>query len=106
MIAILIPLRDKYYGTKIYLYFEDGYEHEIITLNDPGDFTPSERELAKHGFTVEQWDNNEEVDNGFGGKTEIKKMDLICSGHFESRLTYERALKLIRRVNTPGRMDI
>lgn len=34
-----------------------------------------------------------------GGKAPIREMDLICDSHFESRLTYERALKLVKIIN-------
>jgi hypothetical protein len=99
MKAILKPLEDKYYGTEIELHFDDGEEKEVIKFWNSGDFEPSIRELERLGYTQEQWDKNEKVDNGCGGKTEIRKMDLICDSHFESRLTYERALKFLRLIN-------
>ena len=99
MKAILKPLKGKYYGTEIEIHFEDGEEKEVLKFWNSGDFEPSVRELERNGYTQEQWDKNEEVDNGWDGKTEIRKMDLICDSHFESRLTYERALKLVRLIN-------
>ena len=99
MKAILKPLKGKYYGTEIEIHFEDGEEKEVVKFWNSGDFEPSVRELEQHGYTQVQWDKNEEVDNGWGGKTEIRKMDLTCDSHFESRLTYERALKLVRLIN-------
>jgi hypothetical protein len=99
MKATLKPLTGKYYGTEVVIDFQDGESVEVLKLWNNSDFQPSVRELDKHGYTQEQWDNNEEVDNGWGGKTEIRKMDLTSDSHFESKLTYERALKLVNLIN-------
>jgi hypothetical protein len=99
MKAILKPLEGKYYGTEIEIDFGDGREKETLKLWNDGDYEPSIRELERYGYTQEQWDKNEKVDNGFGGKTEIRNIDLFCDSHFESRLTYERASKLINVIN-------
>src|SRR5690606_30597007 len=99
MKAILKPLTGKYYGTEIQIDFQDGGNTETIKLWDTGDFTPSVRELELWGYTEQQWENNELVDNGWGGKTPIKQMDLTCDSHFESKLTYQRALKLLNLIN-------
>lgn len=100
MKAILKPLEGKYYGTKIEIHFEDGKEKEVVKFWNNGDFEPSVRELEKHGYTQEQWDKNEEVDDGWNGKTKIREMDVVCDSHFESRLTYERALNFVRLINS------
>ena len=99
MKAILKPLEGKYYGTEIEIDFEDGKANEVIKLWNIDGYEPSVRELESNGYTQQQWDNNEQVDCGFGEKIEIRKMDLICDSHFESKLTYERALKVIRLIN-------
>ena len=98
MKAVLMPLEGKYYDTEILLDFEDGYEKQVITLSGNGYYEPSIRELNRHGITQEQWDNNEELDNGWGGKTPIQDMDLFDS-HYERKATYERALSLIEKIN-------
>jgi len=99
MKAKLMPLKGKYYGTEIEIHFEDGEDKEVFKLWNTGNFEPSIRELEAYGYTQEQWNNNEEVDNGWGGKTKIQEMDLTCDSHFESKLTYERALKIIDKIN-------
>lgn len=101
MKAILKPLHGKYYGTEIQINFEDGGETETFKLWDSGDYTPSVRELESMGYTQEQWDNNEPIDDGYtnDGKIPIREAGLICDSHFESKLTYERALKLLNLIN-------
>jgi len=99
MKAILKPLDGKYYGTKIEIHFDDGGDKSIIELWDSGDFEPSIRELELYGYTQEQWGKNELVENGYGGKTPIREMDLVCDSHFESKRTYERASKLVSLIN-------
>jgi len=51
------------------------------------------------GYTKEQWDNNELIDNGFGGKCKIQEADLFEFSHCESQVTYQRALELINKIN-------
>lgn len=99
MKATLKKLSGKYYGTEIRIDFQDGHEPEIIKLWDNGNYVPSKRELESMGYTEEQWRNNEEVDNGYDGKTPIQELDLICDSHFESETTYIRAMKIIYAIN-------
>lgn len=95
MKAELMPLDGKYYGTEIKLTFDDGHE-ETIKLWDSGSFVPSDRELNEWGYTREQWDNNEEVNDGWGGTMRIRSADITCDGHFESRETLARAQEIVR----------
>lgn len=83
MKAQIKPLSGKYYGTIIIIDFQDGGHTEEIKLWDAGDWEPSCRELEKYNMTLEQW--NEE--------------DMSCDGHFESKLTYDRAFRLISLIN-------
>lgn len=99
MKAILRPLKGKYYGTEIEIHFDDGEEKEVFKLWNSGDFEPSIRELEKYGYTQDQWDNNAMVDNGYGGEAEIRQMDIVTDSHFESKLTYKRALDICYRIN-------
>ena len=98
MKARIYELRGKYYGTSIEIDFEDGHQ-EVIKLWDSGNFEPSERWLNFYGYTKEQWDSNELVDNGWGTKSPIKEMDLVCDSHFESDVTYKRALAIVDAIN-------
>jgi hypothetical protein len=100
MKAKLKELKGKYYKTIIEIDFEDGFEKVEISFGYSGDFTPSKRELESQGYTEEQWENNEMVYDGWGGLGHIRNMDIICDNHFESKTTYERALKLIAILNT------
>ena len=51
----------------------DGFTKEEIVLRNSGNYQPSVRELEKYGYTQEQWDNNELVDDGWGGKINIEE---------------------------------
>jgi len=100
MRATLRPLEGKYYGTEIELHFEDGEGKEVIKFWNSGDYTPSIREIESWGYTPEQWDDNEIVDDGDGTMVQIRKLGLICDSHFESKLTYERAIKIVNVINS------
>ena len=99
MKAKLKPLNGKYYGTEIEIEFEDGSDNEVIKFWNTDGFEPSIRELESNGITQKQWDNNELIDNGWDGKSKAKEMDIICDSHFESKLTYERALAVVSALN-------
>ena len=97
MKATLEPLVGKYYGTIITIDFGDGTEE--INLWDMGDYEPSKRALAERGYTEEEWETNAIVDDGWGGKMEVREDDFRSSGHYESKTTYERALLIIEKLN-------
>lgn len=99
MKAKLKPLNGKYYGTEIEIDFEDGSDKEVIKFWNTDGFEPSKRQLERFGYTQEQWDKNELVDDGYYEMTPIREMDLICDSHFESKLTYEHALKVVAALN-------
>ena len=99
MKATLKTLKGKYYGTIIEIDFADGGDKETIKLWDSGDCTPSERELAMYGYTKYDWDNNILVDAYDGHKLPIWNIDLFPDSHFESELTYKRALEICKRIN-------
>jgi hypothetical protein len=100
MKATLLPLKGKYYGTEIQVKFQDAGEAQEIRLWDSTGFEPSTRQLEKHGYTQVQWDNNEEVNDGHGGLINIKLLDIVTDSHFESKITYQRALELVEKINS------
>jgi len=71
MKAKLRPLKGKYYGTEIEIDFEDGSDKEIIKFWNTDGFEPSIRELQKD----------------------------ITDSHFENKLTYERAIRVVSAIN-------
>lgn len=102
MKATLLERKGKYYGTEIQIKFDSEYT-TVIKLWHNGDYTPSRRELERRGFTEQQWNNNELVDAGWdedGVMYPIKEVVDICDSHFESKYTYEKALELIRKINS------
>jgi len=99
MKAFIIPLTGKYYKTEIQVDFQDGYPPQVISLHHAGDSEPSVRELESLGYTQKDWDNNVRIPDGWGGSIPIREADLIDSSHFESTLTFERALKITELLN-------
>tara|TARA_Y100000310_G_scaffold43459_1_gene40540 strand:+ start:2348 stop:2647 length:300 start_codon:yes stop_codon:yes gene_type:complete len=97
MKAELEELNGKYYGTIVNI--SDGEVETSITIWDSGTFIPSDRELESHGFTRDEWENDVETDDGWGGKTTVRKLDIVCDSHFESRWTHEFAQKLVDSIN-------
>lgn len=98
MKAELLPLKGKYYGTEVKIIFNKEYS-EVLKLWDSGEFIPSVRQIEKSGYTQEQYDNNELVDNGWGELETVREAMDICDSHFESKTTYDRALEIIKRIN-------
>ena len=81
MKAKLQPLQGKYYGTFIEIDFKDGGDVELIKLWDNTIPEPSVREIEESGETAEEY---------------LKSM---YNDHYESKLTYERACKLVDLIN-------
>ena len=102
MRARLLPLEGKYYGTKIEIIDDDGFDFEIELWN-PGNFEPSDREL-RGCCTIEQWRNNEILPNERDSWTVeygVRARDLVSieDTNFESRTTHRMALKIIDLIN-------
>ncbi len=101
MKATLRPRSGKYYGTEIIIDFEDHDQSKgTIVLWGNNDTEPSVRELSYWGYSQNQWDNNENVPNGFGVSTPIRNVGITRDCHFESETTYKRAIKLIKAINS------
>lgn len=81
MKAKLRPLNGKYYGTEIEIDFQDGSDKEVIKFWNTDGFEPSIREIS-------DCDDEESI------------KEIMCDSHFESKLTYERACKVIDAINT------
>lgn len=99
MKANLIPLSGKYYGTKIEIDFDDSGQLETILIWETSNREPSIRELNKKGYTEKQWIDNEFVDSGWDSMIPIKELGITSDNHFENRLSYERALKIVNLLN-------
>lgn len=98
MKAELMPLKGKHYGTTIEI--TDGEINTTITVWCTADYVPSDRELDAWGATRDGWNNNVEVDDGWGGTTPIRESDIVCDGHFESKWQHELCLKIVAALNT------
>jgi len=96
--AKILPLDSKYYGTKIEIIFPNGDKTEFDIWYS-GSYTPSERYLEKCGYTKQQYENNELVDDGWGNKSPIREMDLVCDSPFESEETYSLAKFIVDAIN-------
>ena len=106
MKAELAPLGGKYYGTIVNITTDKGADHQI-TLWNTDDWEPSDRELE--GIcTIEQWRNNAllptEPSRRYrrrypSGLIPAKEAFELCDSHFESRDTYDLAVKIVELIN-------
>jgi len=87
MRARLLEQTSDYGEPQIEIYFGDGHKNEIITLTEKGDFELSDRELSYRKITREQLEKDED--------SWIYYQDR----KYESQTMYERALKLVEKIN-------
>ena len=105
MKARILPLKGKYYGTEIEIEFNNE-ENPQPEWGNTTSFklwfsrgNPSTREINSWGFTREQWINNELVDDGWEEKSPIQELGMLCDSHYESEITYNLALKIVKAIN-------
>jgi len=82
MEAEILPLDGKYYGTVIKYKNTFGEERTIKVWN-MGDYTPSQRQLEKWGYTLD----------------EAKEDGMMCDDHFESAECHKIASVICRALN-------
>ena len=98
--AYLLPIEGKYYSTEVEIRANDGLFLQTIELNIRESNIPSDRTLNYYGYTREQWEKNEMIDNGWGGKEPIQQSDIIiANSHWETRETHQLALYLVEKIN-------
>ena len=97
MEAKLLPLKTEYNGTEIEISF--GNQKQIISLWDKGDDTISKREIEKRGYTVEEYNDNIMLDNGFGCYTFLQEELSLQDKNFKNKTTYDNAMELLYRLN-------
>ena len=83
MSVYIRDLREKYYGTEVWV------EDEVI-CGEPTDFIITVWARAK------RWGNNEMVDSGWGDGSRIcvRGLDITCDSHFES----VQSLKIVEAI--------
>jgi len=84
----ILPLKGKYYGTRVVIIDDDDNDFEI-TLWGQDDYEPSDRELSGV-CTIEEW-RKDEAGTIYG--------ECVDSGHFESRSTYRMAKTIVDLIN-------
>lgn len=88
MLARLLPLKGKYYGTEVEITNDNGNIYTIKLWNN-GVYEPSDRELD--GIcTIEEWRKDRDLRE-------------VCDSHFESRETHEMALTIVALINGKSR---
>lgn len=101
--AKLLPLKGKYYGTKVELPCgqEITFWLTFVEREDNKAYVPSDRELAAEGITREQWDSNELVETtAFGETYYVAARELVeACDHFEDQHSYEVALAFVEMYN-------
>lgn len=100
MIAEILPLEGKYYGTYIRLQLDDGTE-TIFSIWSEGGGDPSQRELSDAGYTKKNWDDNILIDDGWGGKEPIQSAEVIDTpgGHYETQKDYDVCRFIVDAIN-------
>lgn len=85
--AQVVPLNGrKHYGTSVNIALSVGPSHRSFNINvwvPVG--RPSDEELADWGIDADGWENNVEVDDGWGGTEPIQSM-LPSDGHYQSQI--------------------
>lgn len=102
MRAELIPYDSKYYGTIVRVFTEDTYYD--LTIWDTSSSVPSIRQIKYRNGDLTQidYDSNIEIESYIyqnelnAIQDEIKPFD----SHFETKISYERALELIQKINS------
>ena len=89
MKAQIQPLQGRYYGTVIEVIDGACAGQEITLWFASG--TPSRRELAAHGYTPEQWEQNALVNFGDCGMVPIRQAEVTCDTHYECAETLRAA---------------
>ena len=98
--AELIPLNGKYYSTEIKIYYKNSDNTDIINVVTGTIFDrPSDRELKRNGITLEEWNNNESIDNGWGGYSPLREVFDFEQSHTESQFDYYLALSFVDAIN-------
>lgn len=76
------PLSGKHYGTTVKLIIATrAYDINVWIPLGP----PSEADLESWGVTQQQWMENVEVDDGWGGAEPIQRM-YPCDNHYQSEV--------------------
>jgi hypothetical protein len=106
--AKLLPLENKYCGTKVQI--DDCTTPTTFWLTNEedrfgGSSTPSERELNKAGITYTQWVNNTQIIlwdqlDEKGNPVAVNAKDLIDPDNFEDEFSYQTALNFIHSFNS------
>lgn len=92
------PLKGKYYGTEIDIVTKCGNTTTIKVWICNG--IPSDRELALAGLTMADWENDKEIDDGWGGKIGCRTVgDIVCDNHYESELSLRIAQRIAEALN-------
>ena len=97
MKAIIRPIEGKYYGTEIDIQTDSGREAHLRVWVACGE--PSIRELQERGFTKDDWENNVDIDDGWGGKEKIRNAGFLCDSHYECKESLEIAQKIVSAIN-------
>jgi len=100
--AELLPLKGKYYATKVLLKTQND-KTDIFEINFRDDLSPSPRELEKLGYSYDDYINNIFVRDWFGEDL-AKLQDVLnqhfCDSHYETNQTFSIAQYIVNVLNT------
>ena len=96
--AEILPLDGKYYSTLVRVWYgDDSTLNTTIEICVP-EGMPSERACEHWDITQEEWCNNIDVDNGWGGMSPIKSL-FPSDNHYESEISYQIATAIVNSIN-------
>lgn len=96
MKAYIEPARLKHYGTDIKIIHPTGRELTINVWCPIG--APSQQELDDYGISVEEWENNIEVPDGWGGVEPVQDL-FPCDTHYQSKFEADLVDVLVAAIN-------
>ena len=100
--AELLPLKGKYYATKILLKTQDD-KTDIFEINFRDDHSPSPREIEKLGYSYDDYVNNIFVRDWFGedlAKLQDVTNQHFCDSHYETNQTFLIAQYIVNVLNS------
>lgn len=96
--AYVEPFRcAKHYGTNVIVEHPEG--KMVLQVWEPTG-PPSDQQLNHYGYTPDDWDNNINVPDGWGGEAPIQSVYEICDNHYQSQYEYDLAQEIAYRIRT------
>jgi len=97
--ATIKELQGKHYGTTIRVHHPSGKLFGIDVWCPIG--APSEADLEDWGISTQEWKNNVDVPDGWGGFSPVQEM-FPCDGHYQSQFESDLVDVIVDAINKWG----